>query len=63
MKPSLSKSKTTSQAVARALAAFGAHAKITQKKRKSLAALRIKVSRWVKPRFDISVKAAPQGNL
>jgi hypothetical protein len=63
MKPSPAKSKIASQAVARAMAAFGAHAKITQKKRKSLAALRIKVSRWVKPRFDISVKPAPQENL
>ncbi|GEM_PF-3351606 len=62
MKTSPSKTKTAHEAVTRAMATFNAHAKIAQKKRKPLAASRVQVSRWTKPRFDISVKAAPQEN-
>jgi flagellar biosynthesis GTPase FlhF len=59
MKPSAAKSKTTSEAIAKVMAALGAPAKVLSKKRKP-AAHRIKVARWVKPTFAITVRAAHQ---
>jgi hypothetical protein len=55
MKPIVAKSKSSSKPVAQAIAEMRAHAK-----HKNPLAIRLKVSRWVRPRFPVCVKPAPR---